>query len=223
MRQWLLIIVLALMPIGCGDDSGEMVERPEGQDPQPPIASQPDQQPPADMNEGVQPPQTADTEVEREGNIITAAGIQFEIDPEWSMVQPESSMRIAQFELPAQEGDSEPAEMSFYANIGGSPEANIERWINQFQQPEGEPSSEVAEVDNVEVANFAVTTLDVSGTYVASPMMGGDGNQPNYRLLGAVVVGDQGPWFFKLTGPQNTVAHWESAFNNMIDSLQPAS
>jgi hypothetical protein len=44
--------------------------------------------------------------------------------------------------------------------------------------------------------------------------------QPNSRLLGAVVEGPGGPWFFKATGPSATLGAQRDAFLAMLESLR---
>ncbi|HSN55836.1 MAG TPA: hypothetical protein VLT32_14275, partial [Candidatus Sulfomarinibacteraceae bacterium] len=45
---------------------------------------------------------------------------------------------------------------------------------------------------------------------------------PGSRLLGAVIDGPGGPWFFKLTGPAETVAAAAADFESMLRSVRPA-
>jgi hypothetical protein len=63
--------------------------------------------------------------------------------------------------------------------------------------------------------------VDVSGTYMAAsgPMLSAVQNKPNFRMLGAVAEPRTGPWFFKLTGPAKTVAHWQPSFQTFLDSV----
>jgi hypothetical protein len=77
-------------------------------------------------------------------------------------------MRVAEFKLPKVEGDSEDAQLVLYyfgPGQGGTAQANIDRWINQMQQPDGHPSKERAKTETLTVNNLSVTTVDVLGTY----------------------------------------------------------
>jgi hypothetical protein len=53
--------------------------------------------------------------------------------------------------------------------------------------------------------------------------MGGGPTEPTpgSRLLGAVVEGPGGPWFFKITGPAATVTAAAPAFDAMLRSVRP--
>jgi hypothetical protein len=44
--------------------------------------------------------------------------------------------------------------------------------------------------------------------------------QANARLFGAVVEGPGGPWFFKATGPEATMAPAREAFVAMLKSVR---
>ena len=141
----------------------------------------------------------------------------------WVEQTPASSMRKAQFSLPKSEGDAEDAELvAFYfgQGQGGSVEANIDRWIGQISQPDGSSSKEKAKTSSREVSGMKVTLVDVSGTY-SNTMMGNTAPRPGYRMLAAVIETGEGPWFFKLVGPEKTVVKWSGSFNQFINSLRP--
>jgi hypothetical protein len=50
--------------------------------------------------------------------------------------------------------------------------------------------------------------------------MGSSSPQPGFRLLGAVVEGPGGPWFFKATGPDATLGPQKDAFVAMLKSVR---
>jgi hypothetical protein len=107
---------------------------------------------------------------------------------------------------------------------GGSVDANLDRWIGQFQQASGKPSKDAAKISKRTVHGWLVTTVDVSGAYtgMGGPMMKSNGPAlPGYRLLGAIVEGPQGSIFFKFTGPAQTLAANQAAFDKMLASLAP--
>jgi hypothetical protein len=60
----------------------------------------------------------------------------------------------------------------------------------------------------------------VTGTYAGG--MGGAVSEPRpgFMLLGAVVEGPDANWFFKLTGPEQTVRAQRSAFEQMVRSVK---
>lgn len=105
---------------------------------------------------------------------------------------------------------------------GGDVQANIDRWVGQFEQPDGSESRAAAQVDSREVNDLRVTTVDLTGTFVGR-MGTAMGGQPRagWRMLGAIVEGEQGLVFLKLTGPAAGVASAEDAFERVVASLHP--
>ena len=136
-------------------------------------------------------------------------------------------MRAAEYGV-AGAGPDDTTELTVYyfgPGQGGSVQANLDRWIGQFSQPDGKPSSQAAKIDKRTVGgSLEVTTLDLSGVFSGGmgPMAPGPAQgKGDHRVLGAIAAGPRGPVFFKLVGPQATVASVESAFTELIDSLRP--
>jgi hypothetical protein len=133
-------------------------------------------------------------------------------------------MRVAQYALPKAAGDAQDAELVVYyfGGSGGTVEANIERWVGQMKQPDGRPSSAVAKRASRTVNGLKVTTIDVSGTYVAemTPGSGQLHNSPGFRLRAAVIETANGPYFIKLTGPAKTIGGFEKAFESFLSSVK---
>lgn len=134
-------------------------------------------------------------------------------------------MRVATYRIAPAKGDAEAAELAIFyfgAGQGGAVDANVKRWLGQFQKADGTPISEKDARTKKETLNgLAVTTLDVKGTYTGGgPMMGPSTPKPGYRLLGAIVEGAEGPLFFKLTGPERTVASAEKNFRKLLESVK---
>ncbi len=131
-------------------------------------------------------------------------------------------MRVATYRIPPASGDKEAGECGvffFGTGQGGGVEANVKRWVDQFQQPDGKPVG-VPKTAKQQVNGLKVTTVDVSGTYMgAGGPMGPPVNKPGYRLLGAIVEAPKGGVFFKFTGPARTVAAAEKEFQALLKSL----
>ncbi len=143
----------------------------------------------------------------------------------WIEEQPTSEMRLSQYRLAKTEGDSEDAVcyVAHFPGTGGSVEANLLRWYDQFQQPDGTPSAARAKVNKAEYHGLKQTTVDLTGTFQQSttPMGPESEEKPGFRMLGAVVETPVGPWFAKLTGPERTVARWEKSFYEFMKSFRP--
>lgn len=144
----------------------------------------------------------------------TAVGsLDFEFPEDWREVTPSSSMRMAQAALPGPGGDAELAVFFFGVGGGGGAEANIQRWIGQVE-PTADPVR-----DSFETGDYQVTWVEVDGTLKGGQMGGPAEARPDSTLLGAVVEGPGGPWFFKITGPADTVEAQKDAFFGMLQSL----
>ena len=156
----------------------------------------------------------------------TAAGeVSYKVPEGWTVEKPSSEMRVAQYKLPKAGGDSEDALLVVYyfgPGQGGTPQANIERWVNMVKQPDGSPSTDKARTETLTVNGLRVSTVDVQGNY--SGGMSQDSapkdSKSIYRLRGAVVETPKGSYFVKLTGPEKTVGHWEQSFNDYIKSFE---
>jgi hypothetical protein len=151
--------------------------------------------------------------------------LSFKAPEAWVVEKPSSSMRAAQYKLPKVSGDAEDATLVLYyfgQGQGGATQANIDRWVNQIQQPDGSSSKERAKSETLTVNGLKVTTVDVVGTYSAemSPGAGDFTSKPNYRLRAAVVETPKGSYFAKLTGPEKTIAHWDQAFRDYLNSFE---
>jgi len=134
-------------------------------------------------------------------------------------------MRIAQYRLPKATGDAEDASLVLYyfgQGQGGSTAANVERWIGQIQQADGSSTKDKSKEDSLEAHGLKVTTVDVSGTYVAetAPGSGTFHNKPGYRLRAAVVETPKGSYFVKLVGPEKTVTQWNESFLSYLRSFE---
>jgi hypothetical protein len=105
----------------------------------------------------------------------------------------------------------------FGAGGGGGVDANLERWVGQMELATGS----TPERGNFIAGNYRVTWVLASGTLKGGTMGGPADPTPNAALLGAVVEGDQGPWFFKLTGPSKTLSEQREAFMGMLRSVRP--
>lgn len=137
-------------------------------------------------------------------------------------------MRVATYRIAPAKGDTDAAELAvfyFGPGQGGAVDANVKRWLGQFQKADGSSiTDQDARTKKETLHGLAVTTLDAKGTYTGGgPMMGPSTPKPGYRLLGAIVEGPEGPVFFKLTGPERTVASAEKGFRKLLESVKKKS
>ena len=128
-----------------------------------------------------------------------------------------SPMRKAQLKINGK-NKSETAEVVFYyfgeGGAGGT-QANVDRWFKQFEEPKEKinPKSE-----EVTIGKHKVTFVQAEGTYKSGMPGGPSTPQPNSMLLGAILEGDQGSVFVKLTGPAVLVKASQDSFKKMVRS-----
>jgi hypothetical protein len=145
-----------------------------------------------------------------------AASITWKAPSGWTSVANASSIRIATYRVPRAPGDGVEPELSV-SRAGGSTDANVQRWIAQFDDA-GKDTREERTIHGLKV-----TIVEVGGTYVGGAMTPtrGEARQTGYRLLGAVVEAKGGSYFFKLTGPDASVRAARPAFDALLASVAP--
>ena len=94
---------------------------------------------------------------------------------------------------------------------GGSVEANIARWKGQF---EGSPE----EVEKSKLADGKAEFLHLAGTFMSGPPFGKKTPLKDHTMLAAIIEGEDGPVFVKMTGPKDEVAQAIVAFKAMVES-----
>ena len=111
--------------------------------------------------------------------------------------------------------------MVVFSGIGGTIDANLERWYNQFKSESSRPISEFAVRSQEQVNGMDITFSSVEGTYIKSSM-GMDGSKtemPNYALLAAIISSPGGLYYFKGTGPRLTIMSQKDVFYQFIRSI----
>jgi hypothetical protein len=153
----------------------------------------------------------------------SGAGLAWEVPKGWESAPVPSPMRLATYRLPSAPGDPERPELGvfyFGSGQGGSVDANVARWLAQF---EAEKGTKREAPEKLTVHGVAVTVVKVEGTY-ASGMPGGPTTpRSGWALLGAIAEGPEGAVFFKLTGPRKSVEKARAGFDALVVSLRKAS
>ncbi len=144
----------------------------------------------------------------------------------WRVVEPSSSMRLAEAELPDEEGGEGGTLVVYYFGEAGAGthEANLARWASQFVLPDGTDPADAATVEKIEREGYDIIVMRLSGTYIAetSPGSGERLNKPEWGLVGVIVETSRGPYYLKLTGPTAVLDAHRAEIEAMIASLEPA-
>ena len=99
--------------------------------------------------------------------------------------------------------------------MGGGIEANLERWVGQFQLDSGDrPRRDTLSVDG-EKSQW----LDVRGTF-RSQVGDRPGPPQDGRLLGVAIPMSRRPFLLKLVGPRAAVSSFEAEFRSFVRSGQ---
>jgi hypothetical protein len=152
----------------------------------------------------------------------SAAGVKWTAPAGWKD-EGSRPMRAATYDIAPAPGDKIAPECAVYffgKGLGGSAEANVDRWKAQMLAANGKPAE--AKVEKRTIHGLAVTTIESSGAYtgMGGPMAKSQSNQAGYRLLGAIIEGPGGNIFIKFTGPSKTVAANEKKFEQLLNSFQ---
>ncbi len=162
----------------------------------------------------------APVEVDKDGRAIIGP-LRLAVPKGWQN-QPAGGMRAAQWTVPGgKEGEATLIVYYFGQGGAGGVEDNLQRWYGQFQ-PEGGGKEVVPKTENKTVAGMKVTMTEVEGRYVASMTPGSaeKNDEPGWMLLGAILETASGPYYFKLTGPKETVTAARKDFRGAIESAQ---
>ena len=184
------------------------------------------------LSTGMLPHQTTGQESEpKDGKAanpikITVANgdIQFTATGNWMSVRPRIGMLEAELKIPRMGDDTEDGRLTIMG-AGGSVEANVARWQNQFKQPGGSQTRQKPRLEKQKIAGQTVSIVDISGTFLDSPGGPFSGQakveRENYRMLAAIIeTSANGKYFVKLTGPKATIDKNEDHFKAMINSMK---
>lgn len=133
-----------------------------------------------------------------------------------------SSMRAADWILSAKPGEEAELIVYYFGTEGaGSVEANLDRWTDQFEQPDGKKSKDVAKVEKTKFAKQDATVLTVTGHYKAAAMPGGGEavDKADAEMIAVIVASPQGPYYFRLVGAKKTVDANAPKLRTMLSTL----
>ncbi len=143
----------------------------------------------------------------------------------WVRKTPRVRFIDREFAVPAAKGDGQDGRVTVMG-AGGSIEANIDRWIGQFAQPDGsETKNQVPEAERKKtIAGLEVHFVDLRGTYRDMPAPFDPSSKAvdreGYRMLAAIIVSPKlGNYFIKFYGPKQTVSDHADEFQKMVDGL----
>jgi hypothetical protein len=141
---------------------------------------------------------------------------------------PPTGPKKASYRIDKTGNDKEDAELNVYffgTGDKGDPKKNLKEWFDFFDGNVGATGQR----ESFDVHGFPVETAEAMGTYKfpIGPPVGPGGKAPmqmvkeRWRLYVAVVrAPDRGNWFFKLTGPDETVQSARATLRGMLESVR---
>ena len=139
--------------------------------------------------------------------------ITYKLPDSWNALISDKQFRLLELSL-KDDGDFS---VVLFANIQGTADQNIERWINQFQV-------EDANIETIKdtLSSKYISTVELYGTYEVPNMV--NRNAPkelknDYGLLGGVIEFGNSIYFIKAVGENNLIKANKSNFNEFIYSI----
>ena len=206
-----LALISPLALTGCGENAAPA--------PAPSTGSAPSTPPPNPLASNA-PARPAASETD--ATHLIANSIVITIPPSWVKQTPASSMRAAQYGIPAPAGSGlADAELAVFRGIKGSAEENLARWANQI-------TDQTADADAASLSghNVTIDSVVMFGTYDPGMSMPGSGPQSDWGFAGAIISGDpEGTIHLKLTGPRAVIeaarADWDSMLQSILTNAAP--
>jgi hypothetical protein len=147
---------------------------------------------------------------------FTVGAFVFDRPEGWSWIAAASPMRKAQLAVKGEGGSmGDVVFFHFGPGQGGTVEANVERWVKQFQ--DGTSSSR-----KESPGGKSVTFVQAEGTFLSG--MPGTPTVPmeGFALRGAILESPEGDVYVKFTGPKALVDASSAAFEKMVADARPA-
>lgn len=150
------------------------------------------------------------------GRVDQAVKVLWTVPKEWKEM-PERPMRKATYQAEGKDGPAEISVFYFGPNDGGGVDANITRWIGQF---EGLPPEAAKRSEN-KVGELVVHEVRVDKGTFASGMPGAPAkSEEGWGMHAAVVETPAGNYFFKMLGKSEAVTEQEANFTALLQSMR---
>ena len=100
----------------------------------------------------------------------------------WTWVKPSSRMRAAQLEVGKADAKAEVIFFYFGPGSAGGTEANVARWLSQFQEPKEQLNSKVEELPG---SKQKITVVAAEGTYLSGRPAGPKNASARFETAGS--------------------------------------
>lgn len=151
---------------------------------------------------------------------VKVKDVTLKIPETWEQQEPSNKLRLAQFSIPKADGDTAATELviSSFGGGGGNIEQNLPRWTGEFL-PEGRS----VKLWQGKSSQGEYTLADLKGTHVGSTFAKRPKPLENARMISLVLnIEGKGLYYFKLTGPEKSVAAQADAIRTAIGASTKA-
>ena len=221
-------VCTVLLLAGCGEGV-EAGKSAGGQDAQPskPAAESPKPPPSGGATSGSPSKSKAPTTnqaTKGADSKLVLTGLTMSIPAGWirETAKPGPMAPKAVFKLSGVEGDPTggTVRITHFPGMKGMDKQNIDRWISQVRQPNGQPSTrENGKVTVKDQGAVHLTIVDITGS-VNTSMGAQTEGKPNQRLIAAIVDHPKGPHFVKASGGVECMKKWEASILAFLESAQ---
>ena len=167
---------------------------------------------------------------EGKGTVVDLDGLKSRTPPEWkerevSAIQKQVG-RLKHFILPKVGEDKLDAEVFvFYlGGQGGSVKANMPRWQGMFIPPPGKSIDDVTKIEESKAGKVPLTFVEINGTYKFKKAPALPDSQaelrPGHRMIMVYFDSKNGPYYFRLVGPEKTVAQYKKGFDDWVKGFE---
>jgi len=142
------------------------------------------------------------------------------VPAKWAPRAPASSMRLAEYVVPADaQGSAEVVVYFFGKGQGGNVDANLTRWKAQFSTSDGSPVPETIVRDST--GAFPITFAEYRGNYRRGIGTGSaDSVRAGQTLIAGIAETPRGTLFIQLFGNAARVAEEKPAFLQFVRGLR---
>lgn len=139
------------------------------------------------------------------------------VPADWQPIEPDLAFYLHKWQLP----DGALATISWLGPDASTEfiVQNVQRWLGEWTNAAGEPVTDYAFAKSQNGA-FAMHRIELTGTLTGVRQLGGGDPRTGWSLDGVVIETEQGALFFKLIGPQASVAGQRDAVWRALGALQ---
>jgi hypothetical protein len=118
----------------------------------------------------------------------------------------------------APDGEDGTVRITYFPNMKGMDESNIERWVGQVARADGQPATRAdAQIKVTELGNVRLTTVDLTGVIKLAMR---DTAKPNTRMIAAIVDHPKGPHFVVAAGDAKSMETWGDQIVGFLKSAK---